>query len=719
MLRAACGAALLLAACAGEPGAQLARTDDLVAELPAADVVSEIHHLDLTQGAPREVLVAGFSEGPSFLWAEGERSLVDLPLVRRRDLTLWIDGRPFPLADGTSQTVTVSLNGHQLETFEMTPGRGTYRVALPEERLVAGRNRLRFAYGYARAPSEERPGSTDDRRLAMAWYSLGVEPDGPAPGEPRADEDTLFLPYGSAVDYYLALGPRAELRVEGFQRRGAGELEIAVREDGHDEEVLAVLREGSKPGPVALGGSAPRIVRLSLRAVADGTDGDGVVLKRPAVYAAVAATEPDAPRGMPTAERRPDVFLYTIDTLRADRLGCYGNPRALSASIDAFAAKAILFENAVAQSSWTKASIASVMTGLWPVAHGAMKRPQKLADEALTLPEILRDAGYQTVAFVANPNVSDRFGFDQGYEEFHYFTRHDDTPSDELTATILAWLDERDDPRPLFLYMHHVDPHDPYAPPPRFRRRYAAEVPAKVARDVRRIFKDLATGRKEPEGRIVDYLEALYDGDVASNDEAFGDFIGYLKEKGLFKDALVLFQSDHGEEFYEHQHFRHGRSLHAESVHVPLVLKLPGNHPGRRVREPVQHIDVLPTLLSYLGLPVPPHLQGRDLLAAGGVPPRPIFSYVHLDGPARVSVLDRGYRLIERLDGDVLSRPQLYDVAADPQELHNLASERTVRTGYLASLIRRRLSSEKGLVGEDAVLDDEVLKDLQALGYLR
>ncbi len=724
--------AWLLVACSGEPGAELALSHDLLAELPAADVISEVAHLDFTRDAARRYLVSGFSrrepgrgELLSFLWAEGEESLVELPLVRRRDLTLVIDGRPFVLEDGTRQTVTVHLNGHELESLELRQRRDTYRVALAKEHLVVGRNRLRFTYGYARAPSEVRKGSTDDRRLAMAWYSLGVEP-GPEtdPGEPRADGEVLFLPYGTAVDYYLALGPRAELRVDGWQRRGGGELVVAVREDGRDEEVRAVFREGSEPTTVTLDDTGePRIVRLSLRAAAEGatSDGDGVVLRRPAIYSLADESEPAAAHAAetPAVERRPDVFLYTIDTLRADRLGCYGYERPISPAIDAFAAEAILFENAVAQSSWTKASIASVFTGLWPVDHGAMKRPQKLADEALTLPEILRDAGYQTVAFVANPNVSDRFGFDQGFEEFNYFTRKDDTPSDELTAAILDWLDARQDPRPLFLYMHHVDPHDPYSPPPEFRRRHAAGVPPRVVRDVRRIFKDLASGRKKPGPEIIGHLEALYDADIASNDHAFGEFVRYLKEGELFDDALILFQSDHGEEFYEHEHFRHGRSLHVESLRVPLVLKLPGSREGRRVAEPVQHVDVLPTLLVYLGLPVPANLEGRDLLAAGGVEPRPIYSYVHLDGPARVSVLDAGYKLIQRLDGDSLSRPQLYDVEADPEEQRNLAAELEVRTGYLASLLRCRLKSGRGLVGEEAVLDEETLRDLQALGYLR
>jgi len=731
---------MLLPGCSGPPGGELELSHDLLRELAAAEVISEIRSIDFASPEAPRYLVAGWSgiDAPEktprkFIWATGEESILEFPLVRRRRLELVFACRPFRFPEAPVQTLAIRLNGHPVDTLRLAPGIGTYRVSLPADQLVLGNNRLRFAYGYSRRPREVLKGSADERSLAVAWYEIRLESGSESePSGPRIDAgDQLVIPYGVQIDYYLSVAYPAELRVGSSVALGRadGQLEVLVREDGRDEQRRASLRAGTKGAAVPLdgspGGDSPRIVRLRLRASAPGptTAADAVALVRPAIWSQPATrpppeTPPARPEVRPGAPPRPNAIIYLIDALRADHLGCYGYDRAISPAIDAFAEEAILFENAIAQSSWTKASVASVFTGLWPAQHGAVRHPHKLSAAALTLPEILRAAGYHTAAFVANPNVTDRFGFDQGFDEFTYLLRESHNPSHQMNAAVVEWLEKRSASRPFFLYIHNVDPHDPYAPPGAYRRQVAPEVPEGFAREVSRIFRELLRGRRQLTPEILAHLEALYDADVATNDHAFGTFLDHLKEKGLYRDALILLLSDHGEEFNEHRHLRHGRSLHGESLRVPLILKLPAGGRGRRVEEAVQHIDILPTLVTYLGLEVPADLRGRDLLAATALEPVPIFSYLHLDGPARLSVRDGRWKLILRYDGDRFYRPRLYDLVSDPAEQHNLAGERPVRAGYLASLLRRQLQAEQVLASEEAIIDDQIRKDLQALGYV-
>ncbi|MCP4663562.1 MAG: sulfatase-like hydrolase/transferase [bacterium] len=746
-LKPAIGLILMLPlGCSGPPSGELAPSHDLLSELAAAEVISEISSIDFASPEAPRYLVAGWSgigsgvetqekKPRKFTWATGEESIVEFPLVQRRGIELVFTCRPFLFPEAPVQTVAIQLNGREVDRLRLAPGIGTYRVSLTADHLVLGSNRLRFVYGYSRRPREVLKGSADERSLAVAWYEIRLESGSePGPSAPRVDADgALVIPYGVQIDYYLSVAPPAELRVGSSVALGSadGQLEILVREEGRDEQRRAVVRAGTKPAAVPLTGSpgadSPRIVRLSLRAYAPGrtTAADAVALVRPTIWSRPASDRPretppsrvEVPAGAP---RRPNVIIYLIDTLRADHLGCYGYDRAISPAIDAFAEEAILFENAIAQSSWTKASVASIFTGLWPVQHGAVRHPHKLSAAAVTLPEMLREAGYHTAAFVANPNVTDRFGFDQGFDEFNYLLRKSHNPSHQMTAAVVEWLQKRREPQPFFLYVHNVDPHDPYAPPDAYRRQVAPEVPERFAREVSPIFRDLLRGRRQLTPEILAHLEALYDADVATNDHAFGTLLDYLKEKGLYRDALILLLSDHGEEFNEHRHLRHGRSLHGESLRVPLILKLPAGDSDRggRVAAAVQHIDVLPTLLSHLDLEVPAHLRGRDLLAAAALEPVPIFSYLHLDGPARVSVRDGRWKLILRYDGGRFYRSRLYDLASDPAEQHDLAGDRPVRAGYLASAMRRLLEADHVLASEEAIVDERIRKDLQALGYV-
>ena len=299
----------------------------------------------------------------------------------------------------------------------------------------------------------------------------------------------------------------------------------------------------------------------------------------------------------PTAESRdaPLVVVYLVDTLRADHLSLYGYERDTSPELERFAEDGVVFDQAIAPSSWTKPSVASVFTSLLPAQHRCVQFYTPLDHSFVTFAEMLQGHGYGTGAVVTNELVLAReASFDQGFE---YFARPDEPQrATQVVDAGLAYLTSRRG-LPALLYLHTMDPHWPYTPPPPFDRRYPpAPAPGRAA----------AGPYDYEEPLDLDRIVAQYDGEVAYGDEQFGRFVRELQARGLYERALIVFLSDHGEEFLEHGDWMHGHTLFEELIRVPLVVKFPGNrHAGRRVDRQVLLVDVLPTILRSQGLPLP------------------------------------------------------------------------------------------------------------------
>ena len=319
----------------------------------------------------------------------------------------------------------------------------------------------------------------------------------------------------------------------------------------------------------------------------------------------------------------PLVIVYLVDTLRADHLPLYGYSRDTAPELSHFAKDAVVFDQAIAPSSWTKPSVASLFTSLLPRDHGCVQFYTPLDPGLVTLAERMRDHGYTTGAVVANPLVlAKNMHFDQG---FSYFA----APAapgraGQVVDAALAFLDARKG-LPTFLYVHTMDAHTPYQPPPPFDRKFGPRPqPGRAAAEPSdyRVPADL--------GRIV----GQYDGAVAYGDQEFGRLLQGLQQRGLYDRAQVVFLSDHGEEFLDHGGWVHGHTLFDELVRVPLVVKYPGRREaGRRVAGQVQLLDVLPTILKSQGLPVPAGVAGRDLAES-----------FDAGAPGRVAVLETKYR---------------------------------------------------------------------------
>ncbi len=721
--------AALAAGCAGAPEPLPPVRLELAAIAGSARLSVETAAIDVGTAAAREQLELGW--GPdeasgemSFAWGAGLASTLRFERVRPGGVELQMRGWSYPFADGQGQTVTFRLNGETIGERRLGPAPESFSVALPERLLVMGENRL--ALDYQRCFE-----AGDAPRWAAGWDGFRFAP-GPAPAAPRieAAAGRVTLPAGSAVEWTLALPAGSWLAWDGVAASGEARLEVAARgEASIEKESRATPSRGAGrfalPVPTEGGG----LVGFALRAT--GARGEVIVSGLRLHTPTAAATAALAPRPAPAA--RPNFVIYLIDTLRADHLGCYGYPRPTSPEIDRFAGESVRVVDSRAQSSWTKPGVASVLTGLFPSQHGAELRAERIPERVELLSERLAAAGYQTALFTTNANITQRFGFDQGWEEFHYLARKrgggkwQHYSSSEIHREVVGWLERRDPARPFFLFVHTLDPHDPYRPAEAFRVKLAPEVDVESACCAR----SNVLSALDPEAARIRARDAalLYDAEIAENDAAFGALLAELERRGLGAATAVLLTSDHGEEFYDHGGWKHGFTLYEEQLRVPFVLRLPGRaHAGRVVPGPVDQIDVVPTLLELAGLAAATELPGRSLLAAldaapAAGAPRPSFARLERPGLELVAAAARGFKLI-RARGEFTppaGRPpvELYDLARDAGERLDLARQPTLHRPFLESLLRlHERALGPAAAPETAPIDADTDRTLRALGYI-
>ncbi len=364
-------------------------------------------------------------------------------------------------------------------------------------------------------------------------------------------------------------------------------------------------------------------------------------------------------------EARPSILVVLVDALRPDHLGCYGYGRPTSPEIDRLAARSVRFSQAVAVSSWTKPSVPSLFTSLYPSQHGVLEGSARggpraaesdvLPEEARTLAEALRERGYRTAAFVHNAHLRPAFGLAQGFDE--YLDSDESAPA--MIRRVLAWMDgERSETgtSPFFVYLHVLDVHWPYEPPPEAARALGAEAGERPDDYALREAVNRGLVRLSPEE--VERIVLRYDAEIRGVDAALGELLDGLEERGLLERMVVAFTSDHGEAFLEHGTLGHGADLYEESLRVPLILKLPGARgAGRVVAERVTTLDLMPTLLELAGVaPVEAGAAaGRSLTRfldeRGRGEATPSFAEVRHGRRARQAVVRGGWKLIRTVRG--------------------------------------------------------------------
>jgi len=453
-------------------------------------------------------------------------------------------------------------------------------------------------------------------------------------------------------------------------------------------------------------------------------------------------------------DRRPSVLLITIDTLRADHLGCYGYGRPTSPHIDRLASEGALFERVTTSLPRTTQSIASILTGRFPKGHGARGLFSRLSQANVTLAEILKSEGYATGAFVSNLFLAPGKGFEQGFEVYgNSPRRYDGDSAPEVTAGALAWLRALPQEKPFFLWVHYLDPHWTYAPSPPFDAAFDPSFQGPFS-----LYQDLDAGRftkgqvifaNPLDARQTEHVVALYDGEIAQVDAALGPLLAQVS-RAEAGPTLVVLTSDHGESLGEHgYHFAHGEYLYEGTLHIPLVMSLPGTiAPGLRSSILAQNVDVAPSILALLGIRGLQAVDGRPLLVprggragdppgwrVGPAPGRQVvfaesdFQLIHpenrryyIPGPAGrwSSASDGRYKVIHipRPAGALL---EMYDLQEDGGERHNLEGV-GVDSGIRSRLLRELARYQDYDAGTPAPgpsdLGPEERQRLKSLGYV-
>jgi len=407
--------------------------------------------------------------------------------------------------------------------------------------------------------------------------------------------------------------------------------------------------------------------------------------------------------------RRPmNVLLVTLDTTRADFLGCYGRASARTENLDRLAAGGFLFENAIASNPVTQPSHATILTGTWPMLHGVRDNTLfHLPEERSTLAEILARHGYRTGAAIGGFPLVRGFGLDQGFELYddrlatvrqdhrgfaarrRRPTWYDERPAGHVNDAILPWLRSLGD-EPFFVWLHYWDPHEPHIAP-------------------------------EPWADL--FAHDPYQGEIAYADQSLGTILRQLEASGEDRRTLIVVTADHGEGRLEHGEMTHAFLAYETTLHVPLIFKVPGLQGGRRTPETVGTVDVVPTVLDLLGFAIPGDVQGRSLAPLmrghGGDHERPYYAeslsprLSHGYGELRALYLGP-YKYIHG------PRPELFDLAADPRELDDLSAERPEERRRLEAELADFVARHAGAEAASAVhqVDDETRRRLEALGYL-
>jgi arylsulfatase A-like enzyme len=392
-----------------------------------------------------------------------------------------------------------------------------------------------------------------------------------------------------------------------------------------------------------------------------------------------------------TVAGKPNIVLITLDSTRADRMGFLGAHSALTPSLDAIAHQGIVFAQAYAQAPLTVASHATILTGTYPQVHRASEFAVALATTLPYLPDLLHAGGYRTAAFVGSILLDPRNGpfqsYDRGFDvydaAFHPAQRGEsryqsvDRHADQVVARATKWLASNQQ-RPFFLWLHL---HDPSAP------------------------------------------DGTYDRAIAAADAAVGKMVGFLRAHSLYDDSILVVASAHGESLGAHAEDTHGIFLYDETIHVPLLLKLPGNQmAGKQVKNRARLLDVAPTILEAAGIPVPSRMQGQSLLRiaqASSQADQPAYARSDLSQQGFQCAAVESWRAGKYLYIRV-PKPELYDLSADPAATRNLAQTSRATLDTMASQLQaldNRLANEPGKETAAGLTSSEMQK-LASLGYV-
>jgi arylsulfatase A-like enzyme len=441
------------------------------------------------------------------------------------------------------------------------------------------------------------------------------------------------------------------------------------------------------------------------------------------------------------AGERLNVVLISLDSLRADHLGCYGYDRATTPNVDALAGQGVRFANAISTSSWTLPTHLTMFTSRYQLAHGVVQDTYALSPSVPTAGEIFKANGYTTAGFVSGPYLAARYGYSRGMDVYEDLSASYDERAEARSAIVapkvneraLDWLDTHKDDT-FFLFLHYFDIHYDYIPPPPYDTLFDPHYKGTIdGRD----FIERHDVNPKMDKRDLEHIIALYDGEIRFTDEHVGQVLRKIDSLGLRDKTLVILVGDHGDEFFEHHNKGHHRTLYDEVLRVPLIVRLPdGSHAGTVVDDLTSLVDLLPTMLDVTKVDGPDGMEGVSLLPLlqGGPAPRrdAIYSAFFDKRGFNLQVARRTPSSVVIQHFNRITHPkarpiEAYDLDADPGEHSNVYRARTAAAeheldamaAFLNRVWRVNQTLTQDATGSNRIhLDDETMKRLKSLGYV-
>jgi choline-sulfatase len=586
------------------------------------------------------------------------------------------------------QRLSIFVNEKPVSTIEIDAATKRYDVAVPAAVLKLGDNRVRLTFKAA----ANLPGG---KRSAAALKLVSFGPA--ALGPPKADAGIAVVsdfsaggvrrravvPGGGAsrLSFYVQLPAASALSLGYAAKTPGASVLVRVAVDGQRPRTLHEGKTKAEWTDLALplGAAGTQAARIDL--VARGGD---VAWSDPRVVVKA------APVTVPKVARFDHIYIWMVDTLRADKVHVF-NPktRVQTPNYDAFAADATRFAWAQVPGTWSLPSHASLLTGVYPTVHKAVAHEARLSKDVPFIAEDMKKAGYRTGMFSSNGYVSSKWGFDRGWDINRNFIR-ENLPNGAvyLWKTAKAWIlpglkaGKRD-----FVYLATVEPHVIYNPPKEFLVKYWDKPytgPIKPALTGAQL-GSIKAGKLKVNDNDKAYLEALHDAEITQSDAAFKTFIDDLKAAGVYDKSVVVVVSDHGDQFYEHGSVGHGDTVYQELTHVPLIIRAPGLFaPGHVVESDVEITDVYATMLALAGIKPLPIVEGTSLVPLVfdevGASPRAALT---VDGQVARGLKEQRYRLVHYGPG----RMELYDEYEDRREQKNVAAERPIALRQMRSVL--------------------------------
>ena len=671
----------------------------------------------------------------------------DLP---NRDATLVLDLTVVDHPGMSPQQLAISLNGEPLENRTLKNSTQRIQVPIADQKLQPGLNR--FELHFDRSPTLVDLGYSEIAWAVPARFNsirlISATPTSTGhsvASREHEDQERIRLPAGSSIHVPLPIAAGARAYFDGLESTNGGDLKLSILDpDGLSQSLWegAWHQINGQVIEIPAGEAVARQLVMEHRRLPTGPQpyDDLPALDLPPNFVRF---EHSSVNRQTTSAEKPHIFIYVMDTLRADALGTYGSKRPTSPNIDQFAADSIVFEEAWASSPWTLPSLYSILTGVYPNRHGYIwgsvkKRPEF---DIARLPEVLEPLGYRSVGISQTFLASEVYGVQKGFDQFYVDDWLGSLQGSSCRVPWYFWralLHHGDLATPMFAYIHTVDPHAPYHPKG-IDRRFADDNPGGLHEAA---YRNPHQFNHPPRGigdRDVTHLRALYDGGVSQADRQFGRFVEMLRFLNLYEDSLIIFTSDHGEEFNEHGGFDHSRTLFEELLRVPMIIKLPRQaRGGSRISARVSIVDIAPTVVEIAGgsTPVLDRLDGVSILDQLEDPnryrDRTIHAHTSPEGQddlyaevALTAAIRDDLKCIQSTNGvdrffGEIPELRTFDLAEDPSELQPLPSSDPRFRSCAKELVPWTTATVRSQMTNptDQRLSAEELERLKALGYL-